>query len=145
MSNPSDFCERIARTLRPSERGVSGLVDDLLRFCKDRSLDLDWHEGRCRVCSTGASPDDTFEAELPKSVFRAALARLAALCDECRPGSVSPYGGDGGVAIGAEPAAVVSVTFTNTPDEQRVCLKPIEKKEVPGSARTGFLVRASAP
>ncbi len=145
MSNQSPLADLLRPVFEPTRRGVVGLVNDLLTFCRDRRLDLDWHEGRCRVRSTGASPEDTFEAALPKSVFRAALARLAALCNECRPGSVSPYGGDGEVAIGADPAAVVSVTFTNTPDEQRVCLKPIEKKEVPGSARTGFLVRASAP
>ena len=44
--------------------------------------------------------------------------RLAALCNEQSPGSVSPYGGEGELSIGTNPSAVFRVAFTNTPGEQ---------------------------
>jgi hypothetical protein len=111
----------------PAQRGVVGLVDDLLRICGDRGLRLDWHDGSCRIRSLGAAPEETTEVPLPKSVFRAVLARLAALCNDRGPGSISPYGGEGELTIGTDPAMVISVTFTNTPGEQRVQLARIEE------------------
>jgi hypothetical protein len=92
----------------------------LLRICQDRGLQLDWHAGQCRICSIGVVPEEAIEVPLPKSVFRAILARLAALCDERSPGSVSPYGGVGELAVGVAPAILRAVAFTNTPGEQRV-------------------------
>lgn len=61
---------------------------------------------------------------LPKSVFRALLARLAALCNERKPNSVSPYGGTGEVVIEGAPPKVIRVWFTNTPAEQSAILWP---------------------
>ncbi len=145
MSSTSTLAELIRPLFVPTQRGVVGLVDELLKICQDHRLDLDWNEGQCRVRSIGAVPEETFEAALPKSVFRALLARLAALCNQRSPGSVSPYGGEGQLTIGADPAVVFSVSFTNTPDEQRVRLMPVEKKESQSPTRSGFLVRLSAP
>lgn len=62
---------------------------------------------------------------LPKSVFRAVLARLAALCNEQKAGAVSPYGGLGQIVIGTEPSKVVSVSFTNTTAEQTVVIRSL--------------------
>ncbi len=145
MSNSSTLADLIRPRFVPTRRGVVGLVDELLRICQDRELDLDWHEGQCRVRSIGAVPEETFEAALPKSVFRALLARLAALCNQRSSGSVSPYGGEGQLTIGDDPTVILSVTFTNTPDEQRVRLMPMHKTEDQGPVRTALLVRASAP
>jgi hypothetical protein len=64
---------------------------------------------------------------------------------EATPGSVSLYGGEGQIAIGDDPAVILSVTFTNTPDEQRVRLMPMQKTERQEPAQSGFLVRASSP
>jgi len=145
MSSPSNLAELMSPVFVPTQRGVVGLVDELLRICRERGLDLQWHEGQCRVRSMGAVPEETFEVALPKSAFRTVLARLAALCNARSPRSVSPYGGEGEIAIGADPAVILSVTFTNTPEEQRVRLMLVEKTEGQEPARSGFLVRASAP
>jgi hypothetical protein len=65
----------------------------------------------------------SIQVQLPKSAFRAVLARLAALCNERKPDSVSPYGGAGEIAVGSDPPRVVRVSFTNTPAEQTVTLQ----------------------
>jgi hypothetical protein len=132
MSNPPPFEDLIRPVFSPTQRGVAGLVDDLLRICRDRGLQLDWHAGQCRIRSIGVVPEEAIEVPLPRSVFRAILARLAALCDERGPGSVSPYGGEGELAVGVAPVILCAVTFTNTPGEQRVQLTRVEEKENQG-------------
>jgi hypothetical protein len=57
-------------------------------------------------------------------VFRDVLARLAVLCNERTPNSVSPYGGQGEVSVGPNPVAVFQVDFVNSPAEQRLHLLP---------------------
>ncbi|MGL4423621.1 MAG: hypothetical protein ACRCZF_23390 [Gemmataceae bacterium] len=63
---------------------------------------------------------------LPKSVFRAALARVSALCNEQHPDSVTPYRGEGEVVVPPEqvsngtPPSTCYVSFTNTPSEQQM-------------------------
>ena len=42
-----------------------------------------------------SGPLDRIDVPLQKSVVRAALARVAVLCNERIPGSVSPFGGQG--------------------------------------------------
>ncbi|HEX7379169.1 MAG TPA: hypothetical protein VF278_18755 [Pirellulales bacterium] len=61
----------------------------------------------------------TLAANLPRSAFRALLARIAALCNEFAPSSVSPYGGEGRFAVGA---SSLRVAFVNRPGEQRLSL-----------------------
>ena len=56
------------------------------------------------------------EVPLQKSVLRAVLARVAVLCNERKPNSVSPYGGQGEMSVDADPATAIRVTFVNTPD-----------------------------
>ena len=62
---------------------------------------------------------------MPKSVFRAALARIATLCNERNPNSVSPYGGAGELTVDAGPPLVIRVQFVNTPDEQSLELAAV--------------------
>jgi hypothetical protein len=133
MSNPSRFPDLIRHVFLPTQSGVVGLVDDLLKICQDRGLELDWDAGQCHIRSIGAASEETIAVPLPKSVFRAVLARLAALCNERIPGSVSPYGGEGELAIGVAPTVICAVAFTNTPGEQRVQLTRIATKEEQGS------------
>lgn len=118
MNNLSSFSERLQRAFEPTQRGVVGLVDDLLGLCQEHGLQLDWQANRCRVRPLGAEPQVSTEIPLPKSVFRAILARMAALCNERTPGSVSPYGGEGELVVGTSPPSVFRVAFTNTPGEQ---------------------------
>src|SRR5262249_56235813 len=68
----------------------------------------------------GARRQEWTEVSVPKSVFRAILARVAALCNEHAPNSVSPYGGEGEISVGTNPPTLFRVAFTNTPGEQRL-------------------------
>jgi hypothetical protein len=118
MSDTSRFPEQLRRILEPTERGIVGLVDDLLGLCRETGLRLVWRNGFCRVRPLGVEPNHATEISLGKSVFRAMLARIAALCNERTPNSVSPYGGEGELSTWTNPPAVFHVAFTNTPDEQ---------------------------
>jgi hypothetical protein len=133
MSNPSPLADLLRPVFLPSQRGVVGLVDDLLKACQDRGLRLDWRDGQCRIRSIGSAPDEAIEVPLPKSVFRAVLARLATLCNEHIPDSVSPYGGRGELRIGIDPPLTYTVAFTNTPGEQSVQIARNANREDNGS------------
>jgi hypothetical protein len=101
------------------------MVDALLTACREQDVRLAWQAGRCQVSLLKADPPDQLEVPVQKSVFRAALARVAALCNERIPNSVSPYGGLGEVTVGADPAKVIRVKFVNTPEEQILELAPV--------------------
>jgi hypothetical protein len=95
----------------------SVLVDELLAS-RDQAIRLDWEAGRCHVSILRAGAPDRIEVTVQQSVLRAALARVAALCNERVPNSVSPYRGHGKVTVGADPAPVIRIKFVNTPEEQ---------------------------
>jgi hypothetical protein len=118
MTDASQFPRLIRRAFEPGERGVAGLVDDLLGSCGERGLRLDWQDDLCRVHLLGVEPNDVADIPLGKSVFRAMLARIAALCNERVPDSVSAYGGEGELSIPTDRLAVFHVEFANTPGEQ---------------------------
>lgn len=150
MKPMSPFPERLQTTFEPTRRSVAELVDDLLSLCTEQGLHLDWQAGQCRVRPLGAEPHELVEIPLPKSVFRAILARLAALCNERIPNSVSPYGDEGELSIRTNPPMVFHVVFTNTPGEQCLELRCLaddqgeagnhDASEGPGQPRaTGFL------
>jgi hypothetical protein len=120
MSNPSSFLDLVRHVFRPAHSGVVDLVDDLLGLCSEQGLELVWRADACHVRSLGVEPEESLEVPLPKSVFRAVLARLATLCNERNPGSVSPYGGEGELMVGVDGSKVCRVTFTNTSSEQRL-------------------------
>lgn len=118
MIDPSSPSERLKHALADPSRGVLGLVDELLAVFCQRDLRLDWRADLCRVSLAGGGPVDRVDVALPKSVIRAALARVAALCNEHQPNSVSPFGGQGEVVIGAGPSKAIRAVFVNTPDRQ---------------------------
>jgi len=96
----------------------------LLSVCWQYDICFDWQAGRCRIRLW----DDWEElADLPirKSIFRAVLARIAALCNSQVPNSASPYGGQGELPVGQSSTAMMRVTFVNTVAEQRLVLAPI--------------------
>jgi hypothetical protein len=111
------------------------LVNDLLQLCQERGLQLDWQADCCRVRPVAGGSEEVIESPLRKSLFRAILARVAVLCNERSPNSVSPYGGRGELIVGANPATVFRVVFTNTPGEQRLELTPVRPKVIEGEAR----------
>ena len=106
-------------------RGVVGLVDDLLRLCQEQGLHLDWQGDSCRVRSLTRGTEEVLTTPLRKSVFRAVLARVATLCNERSPNSISPYRGQGELTVGADPSRVVRVGLVNNPSEQRLELIPL--------------------
>ncbi len=117
---PDSFTDRIRRAFEPTHRGVVGLVDELLGLCRDRQLRFDFRDGHCRVDALDVVGQDSVDVPLHKSVFRAVLARIAALCNEHSPDSVTPYRGEGEISIGTDPPAAFRVAFTNIPSEQRL-------------------------
>jgi len=123
MSSASPAAEAVRQVLTHPTGGVVGLVDDLLTVCREHQLQLDWQAARCRVRSAGSDREEFLEVSLRKSVFRMILARVAALCNERIPNSVSPYGGRGELSVGPQPLARFRVLFANTPDEQKLELK----------------------
>jgi hypothetical protein len=129
MNHPALFSERLQEAFEPTRRGVVGLVDDLLGLCREQGLQLDWRADRCRVRPLGARPQESTEILLPKSVFRAILARMAALCNERIPDSVSPYGGEGELSVGTDQPTIFRVSFTNTVGEQRLEVKRLTDHE----------------
>jgi hypothetical protein len=144
MNDLSPFPERLRRAFEPTPRGVVGLVDNLLDLCRQQGLQLHWQANRCLVRPLGAEPQELAELPLPKSVFRAILARIASLCNERTPNSVSPYGGEGELSVGTGPPTVFRVAFTNTPGEQGLEVRRLADDEAgPGPWRDQMLTHHS--
>jgi hypothetical protein len=144
MSDATFFLDSVRHVLRPARNGVVELADELLTLCQDREIFLDWNAGQCRVRSGAVETPGSIEVPLTKSVFRAILARLAALCNERQPGSVSPYGGEGELLI-ANFGVVCRVAFTNTPGEQRVRLTPGRKEKPESDTANGVQTGSQDP
>jgi len=104
----------LRRILLHPNRGVVGLVDELLTVCREHHLQVDGHTDRWRVRCCDGDWEDLGDLPLRKSVLRAILARFAALCNEQTPNSVSPYGGQGEFAVGVNPPTIFRIEFTNT-------------------------------
>jgi hypothetical protein len=122
MKTTSSPMDQIASALKSPHDGVIGLVDELLAVSRDHDLRLDWQDGKCRVRIVASGGSEEVDVPLRKSVMRAVLARVAALCNQQRRGSVSPYGGNGVLAVGGNGDALLHVTFANTADEQHLKL-----------------------
>jgi hypothetical protein len=120
MNTASQVSGALRDILTHPEGGIPGLVDDVLAVCLEHGLQFDWQTDCLRVRSAGGDWEDSIDVPLRKSVFRAILARVATLCNERTPGSVSPYGGRGELSVGADPTAVISVAFVNTPETQQL-------------------------
>jgi hypothetical protein len=106
--------------LRQPTGGVPRLVNELLEACNAYALDLDCEGMRWRARAAKGEWEDIPDVPLRKSVFRAVLARIAALCNEAVPNSVSPYGGESDLTVAGEPAARFRVVFVNTAEVQRL-------------------------
>jgi hypothetical protein len=117
--------DRLQRAFTPTQRGVVGLTEQLLGACVGGDVEFERVGDRCVYRWTEGG--DTREAPVPFSpaAFRTILARVAALCNARSPGSVSPYGGEGELVVGA---AEVFVKFINTAHAQK-----LEVKNDPGS------------
>ena len=120
MSTTSQICETLREIITQPTRGVAGIADDLLALCDEHNLEIDWSADRLRVRSAANQWEELMDASIRKSVFRAILARFAALCNDQTPGAVSPYGGEGQIKFGGDPARTFHFAITNTSAEQRL-------------------------
>ena len=125
MTAVADFHYRVQKVFEPNGRGVVALVDELLTLSGERALRLDCHDEECRIRTLDVQPEESIELPLQNSVFRALLARVAALCNERMADSVSPYGGEGEIALGSNPPTILRVAFVNRPGEQRLEVRRI--------------------
>ena len=129
MIESTPFARRVRQAFSPTPRGVVGLVDDLLVLCRTHQLRVVFRDSRCQIRRLGADPKDSLDLPVPKSVFRAVLARVAVLCNEHSPDSVMPYRGEGEVAVPRSPAqgpaasSTCYAAFTNTLSDQRLELR----------------------
>ena len=136
MNNTLIAAEQLRHVLTTPTRGVLGLVDDLLVVARGHGLRIDWKADHCRVQFGEESSQHSIEVPLRKSVFRAALARIAVLCNQRMPNSVSPYNGQGELSIGSDPTTAMQVVFVNTPDVQSLELTPMRNEDVPAMPET---------
>jgi hypothetical protein len=116
MNDPSSLSARLSRSLASPSHGVTGFVDELLGASREQDIRLSWRAGHCQISIPRIDPPENVEVPVQKSVIRAVLARVATLCNDCIPNSVSPYRGVGAVAIDSTNS--IRVEFVNTPDEQ---------------------------
>lgn len=128
MKTTSQLSAALQAAFERPAGGVVGLIDELFRLCPEQGLRFDWQDDRCRVRSLGNGSEEVLDRPLPRSVFRAMLARVAALCNERRPGSVSRYAREGQVLAAADPARLFQVTLTNTTEEQTLEVVPAPNK-----------------
>jgi hypothetical protein len=126
MTHASSHLAALSRLFANPNGGIVGLVDDLLKLCVERGLQLDWRADRCRVRCASGQWEEAEIVLVRRPIFRDMLARLAVLCNERIPNSVSLYGGTGEVAFAANPLAVLRVKIVNKSDEQRLELFPTE-------------------
>ena len=142
----------LRRAFAPTQRGIVGMTEQLLEACIGGDVEFERVEDRC-VCRWTVS-GDTQEATvpLPPAAFRTILARIAVLCNEHSPNSVTPYGGEGLLAVKGHPSTVFQVAFVNIPNQQHLKLKSlgtevldaVEKKPVLETPRAGSPVPSSS-
>jgi hypothetical protein len=135
MNTTSQITEAFRGALEHPERGVVGLVDDLLRLCPKQGVRLVWGDDGCRVDIPNGASEVTINVPLSKSTFRALLARFAALCNERIPDSVSPYEGNGELSLGTNAPPAFRVSFTNTPAQQMLELTATAYRGIEASPR----------
>jgi hypothetical protein len=115
--------DRLRLAFAPTHGGIVGLTDQLLEACVGSDVHFKRFGNQC-VC-TWTVNGETKEAlvPLPPAAFRTILARIAALCNEYSPNTVTPYGGEGLLTVKGPPPTAVRVVFVNTPNEQRLELR----------------------
>jgi len=123
MNTPPQLSDAITRVIEHPTGGVLGLVDELLALCPEQGLRLEWQGDHCHIQTFEKDLATAFDVSLRKSVFRAILARFAALCNERMANSVSPYGGHGSFSIATNPAKLFRIAFANTTGEQKLEVK----------------------
>jgi hypothetical protein len=115
----------LRRAFAPTQGGIVRLTEQLLAACVGGEVEFERVKDRC-VCRWTVSGDvQEATAPLPPAAFRTILARIAVLCNQRSPDSVTPYGGEGQLALAGQPSTVFQVAFVNTPDKQHMKLKSL--------------------
>jgi hypothetical protein len=122
MKTGTALADALAKAFDPPASGFVGIVDNLLQLCRGGDLELAWRSNACHVRIRQGTAEESLDLPLRKAVLRAMLARIAALCNQRQPGSVSPYGGRGEIHLGPDSPAVFSAHFVNTAGEQSLRL-----------------------
>jgi hypothetical protein len=128
MKGELTWPDRLGRAIARPTGAILGLVDELLAASAQQGIQVAWRDGHCKVRTLIDESPDLIYAPLGKSVIRAVLARIAVLCNERNPNSVTPYGGQGEILV--SPGSVLRVAFINTPGEQKLELVPNTSNEV---------------
>ncbi len=123
--NATDKISDSVESILHSSGNVIEFVDALLKVCQEQRLHVRWQTDGCRIRSLRGGRQEQIAESLPKARFRAILARVAALCNDHSPDSISPYGGQGTLALASDRKPAIRVLFANTPDEQWLDLRPL--------------------
>ncbi len=109
----------------PTQHGVVGLTEQVLAACVGRDVAFKRVGDQCVCRWAVAQETQEVAVPLPPAAFRTLLARIAVLCNEHSPGSVTPYGGTGQLGVETRFPAVFQVAFVNTPGKQQLELKTL--------------------
>jgi hypothetical protein len=120
MKTIAQISEILRSILTQPTGGVVGLVDELLQVTLENGLQLDWRPDQFRFRARGGDWEELADFGLRKSVFRAILARVAALCNEQASIPLSPYEGRGDLTVSPSNTAVVHVNYVNDASNQRL-------------------------
>ncbi len=121
---------RLCAILTNPGDGIVAMVDNILASCSDARVEVELQEGTLSVYFLNCCAQ--LRLSIPKSVLRAIIARVAALCHEQTPNSVSPYGGEGELMVPAKPGSFIKAVFVNTTDQQHLTLTTLKTAvEVP--------------
>jgi hypothetical protein len=144
----------ITTILEPLSGGVVALVDRLLEFCREHDIEMhrtdagvevhplvddyelptedyfarpttEWYRDRRHRQTLVTMP------EVMNRLFRTVLARLAKLCDDHGPKSVSPYNGTGHIEfIGADGVPTLfRVAFMNSPSDNSLQIRRVNRPD----------------
>jgi len=138
MNHSSPIAEVLRPILVHPRDGVVGLVDDLLQTCRQYRLQIDWQLDHFQMRSPETDWEVLTELSIGKSTFRAVLARVAALCSQHHPASISPYGGRCELPSDAGDRTLLQIHFENTPSEQKLELvtKLLAERAAPARPRS---------
>jgi len=121
MTNVTTLNESLIELLTtPGPLGVIGLADDLISYCTDHQLDLSLTPTNCTIFDSDHQQKEVLPNTLPRSAFRALLARFTVLCNHSA--GMTPYGGTGRIAL-PDSLPWIDISVQNTNDQQSLDLR----------------------
>ena len=105
----------------PRAGGVLALADELVNYCLGHQVSLTITTGNCVVVDAHNQQKEVVPITLSKVMFRALIARFAALCSSAK--TMTPYGGTGQIEL-PDHSLILKVALKNTIDHQWLELVP---------------------